>query len=299
MMGTLRLLDPQPKRSGRPGSPHMLLVVGCWLSGCLVATAQVDRAPAPSAQQAADAVVIKGVFDLFTTDELGSVYALQGDEIQLYDAKGKRLIRNSLKTFGSISSIDVFSSLKPMIFSRTQGMLAALDNTLAIQGDPIDLNRSGFPQVTLACMSVQNCYWFFDERLLQLTRVDHQLRSLSATGRLDQLLGFSPRPVSMQEFESWLYVCDPEQGVLVFDIFGGYAKTIPIVGAAGLEVRDGHILYLKDGVLHSYDLKSFDIDLPVTWLATSKEKGLRDARIERGLLYALYPDRIVIAPAVE
>ena len=242
---------------------------------------------------------INGAFDRFTTDEIGNVYTLQGDEVALYDAKGKRLLRNSLKTFGSITAIDAFSSLKPMIFSGRQGMLALLDNTLAIQGDPIDLNRNGYPQVTLACMSVQNSFWFFDERLLQLTRVDNQLRPLAATGRLDQLLGFSPRPVYMQEFDSWLYVCDPEQGVLVFDIFGGYAKTIPIIGAATLEVRDGHILYLKDGVLHSYDMKTFAISMPVTWLATSKEKGLRDARIERGLLYALYPDRIVIAPATE
>ena len=277
-----------------------LAVVGCWLSGWVVGSAQVQPLqPVPADQEANVAVEIKGAFDRFTTDEIGNVYTLQGDEVALYDAKGKRLLRNSLKTFGSITAIDAFSSLKPMIFSGRQGMLALLDNTLAIQGDPIDLNRNGFPQVTLACMSVQNSFWFFDERLLQLTRVDNQLRPLSATGRLDQLLGFSPRPVFMQEFDSWLYVLDPEQGVLVFDIFGGYAKTIPIIGAVSLEVRDGHILYMKDGVLHSYNVKTFDISMPVTWLATSKEKGLRDARIERGLLYALYPDRIVIAPAAE
>ena len=145
-----------------------------------------------AAQAPQDAVVIEGAFDRFTTDELGNVYTLQGDELKLFDAKGKRLIRNSLKTFGSITHLDAFSSLKPMIFSRPQGMLAVLDNTLAVQGDPVDLNRSGFPQVTLACMSVQNCFWFFDERLLQLTRVDNQLRTLSSTGRLDQLLGFTP-----------------------------------------------------------------------------------------------------------
>lgn len=249
-----------------------------------------------AAQAPQDAVVIEGAFDRFTTDELGNVYTLQGDELKLFDAKGKRLIRNSLKTFGSITHLDAFSSLKPMIFSRPQGMLAVLDNTLAVQGEPVDLNRSGFPQVTLACMSVQNCFWFFDERLLQLTRVDNQLRTLSSTGRLDQLLGSTPRPVMMQEFDSWLYVCDPEQGVLVFDIFGGYAKTIPIIGTGSIEVRDGHILYLKDGVLHSYDLRSFAISMPITWLTSMKERGLRDARIERGALYALYADRIVIAP---
>ncbi len=278
----------------------------CWLL-CCACHAQLDtvppsavEAPHTSTDQGPEAfMVIKGAFDRFTTDEIGNVYTVQGDELTLWNAEGKKLLRNSVKTFGAITTIDAFSSLKPMIFSRSQGMLAVLDNTLAVNGSPIDLNPAGFPQVTLACMSVQNSFWFFDERLLQLTRVDNQLRPISATGRLDQLLGFSPRPVFMQEFDSWLYVCDPEQGVLVFDVFGGYAKTIPIVGASALEVRDGHILYLKDGVLHSYDLKSFEISMPVTWLASSKEKELRDARIERGLLYALYPDRIVIAPAVK
>ena len=248
------------------------------------------------AQPPVASVVIKGSFDRFTTDELGNIYALEGDELRLFDPQGKKLARNSLKTFGTITSIDAFSSLKPMIFSGTQGMLAVLDNTLAAQGDPVDLTRNGFPQVTLASMSVQNSFWFFDERLLGLTRVDAQLRPLAGTGRLDQLLGVTPKPVFMQEFNSWLYVCDREQGVFVFDIFGGYAKTIPIIGATSLEVRDGHILYLKDGIFHAYDLRTFDIELPITWLTASKEIGLRDVRIEHGSLYALYPDRIVIAP---
>jgi hypothetical protein len=249
-----------------------------------------------SAQDPIGAKVIKGNFDRFTTDELGNVYTIQGDEIRLFDATGKAMARNSVKTFGAITSLEAFSSLKPLIFSRSLGMLALLDNTLAVQADPIDLSRNGFAQVTLACMSVQNAFWFFDERLLELRRIDKQMRVLSNTGRLDQLLGFAPRPVFMQEHDGWLYVCDPEQGILVFDIFGGYSRTLPIVGVNIFEVRDGHVIYLKDGVLHAYDLKSFDVDLPITWLATSKEKGLREARIERGSVYALYTDRIVIAP---
>jgi hypothetical protein len=250
-----------------------------------------------AAQDPSGAVIIKGSFDAFTTDELGNIYALQGDELRLYDATGRLLMRNSLKSFGPVTSVDAFSSLRPLIFSRPLGMLAALDNTLAIQGDPIDLSRNGYPQVTLACMSVQNAFWFYDERLMRLVRVDRQFRSLGATGRLDQLLGFAPHPVQMVEWDSWLYVCDPENGVLVFDLFGGYDRTLPIVGAEAIEVRDGTVLYLKDGVLHTYDLRTFAIDLPVTWLVGARVKGLRGVRIERGLLYAHYPDRIVVAPA--
>ena len=247
-----------------------------------------------AAQPGPEGVVIKGAFDLVTTDEIGNVYTLKGDELSLFDAKGRRLNRNSLKNFGPISHIDVFSSLKPMIFSQQQGMLAVLDNTLAIQGDPIDLPRNGFPQVTLACMSVQNAFWFYDERLMRLARVDRQLRPLADTGRLDQLLGFSPRPVHMQEHDGWLYVLDPENGVLVFDLFGGYARTLPVVGAMRFEARDGHLIYLKDGVLHSYDLRTGEVDLPVTWIGLPGNPRPMDARVERGLLYVHYPERIVI-----
>lgn len=256
--------------------------------------AAIPVAVLATAQPDPTGTVIKGAFDLVTTDELGNVYVLKGDELALYDAKGGRLNRNSLKSFGPISHIDVFSSLKPMIFSRQQGMLAVLDNTLAIQGDPIDLPRNGFPQVTLACMSVQNAFWFYDERLMRLARVDRQLRPLADTGRLDQLLGFSPRPVHMQELDGWLYVLDPENGVLVFDLFGGYARTLPVVGAPRFEARDGHLIYLKDGVLHSYDLRTGEVTLPVTWIGRSGTPRPIDARVERGLLYVHYPGSIVI-----
>jgi hypothetical protein len=257
-----------------------------------IAFALCFQALALCAQEPPEHVVVPGAYDLFTTDELGNIYALKGDELRLYNASGKLLLRNSLKNFGAITTIDAFSSLKPLIFSAPQGMLALLDNTLAIQGTPIDLNRAGFPQVTLACMSVQNALWFFDERLLQLTRVDAQLRPLATTGRLDQLLGFTPHPASMQEFDSWLYVCDPEEGVLVFDLFGGYAKTIPIMGARTFQVRDGFILYLKDGVLHSYNMMKQEIELPVTWLIANKEVHPVDARMDAGRLFVHYPERI-------
>lgn len=264
-------------------SPHTLLFLLC--------------ASLLMAQFPPTATEIKGVFDRFTTDELGNVYALRGDELLLFDAQGKRLARNSVKTFGNISCIDAFSSMKPMIFSRDQSLIAVLDNTLSVQGDAIDLARNGFPQVTLACMSVQNSFWLFDERQLQFMRLDAQLHTISNTGRLDQLLGFTPHPSSMVEEDGWLYVCDPEQGVLVFDLFGGYAKALPVIGAGAVEVRAGAVLYLKDGVLHRYDLKSFNVDLPITWLVGKDIPRALDVRIENGSLYALFPDRIVIGTA--
>jgi len=235
---------------------------------------------------------IEGRFDAFTTDELGNVYALRGDELELYDPSGKSWLRNSVKTFGRITAIDAFYSLKPMVFSPEQGQLAVLDNTLSVQGHVINLPRQGWPQVVLACMSVQNGFWLFDQRELALLRVDAQLRPLANTGRLDQLLGHTVEPVGMHEHESRLYVNDPSIGFLVFDLFGTYARTIPIKGVSSFEVRGDQLYFFAEGRFQVYDMRSFAItDVP---LPTDLQGTVRDARVERGRMYLRTDDRIVL-----
>jgi len=237
--------------------------------------------------------MIEGRFDAFTTDELGNVYALQGDELVLYDSRGRSWLRNSLKTFGRINAIDAFYSLKPMVFAREQGQVAVLDNTLAVQGSVINLARNGYPQAVLACMSVQNGFWLFDQRELALIRVDAQLRPLANTGRLDQLLGFAPEPSAMHEHESRLYLNDPERGIHVFDLFGTFMRTIPIAGARSMQVRDGVLVCLDARGAWRYDLRTLDLQPIAVPIALDEA---RDLRIERGAAHVLLADRIAVIP---
>lgn len=236
---------------------------------------------------------VSGSMDRFTTDELGNLYTLRGNDLDLYDQHGKHVAHNSLNTFGPISRIDAFSSLKPLIFSRAQGQLALLDNTLSVQGSVLDLSRNGFPQVTLTCMSVQGRIWFFDERELALIRVDAQLRPVANTGRLDQLLSFTPQPTYMEEADDRLYVVDPVNGVMVFDLFGTFVRNLPIFGTDHIQVRDGSIWYVQNGRLNRYDMRAFTTDT-VAWPTVPDTLPVIDARIEHGLLYRLLPDRLLV-----
>ncbi|MCB0791012.1 MAG: hypothetical protein H6595_00485 [Flavobacteriales bacterium] len=242
---------------------------------------------------AQDIIVIPGRFDRFTTDELGNVYAVHGDELTLFDAAGQERARNSIKTFGAIRTMDAFYSLKPVLFSAEQGQLLMLDNTLSVQGGVIDLSSRGFPQVTLACASVQNAFWLYDQRTPRLVRVDAQLREIASTGPLDQLIGFVPRPEEMVELDNWLYVNCPTEGILVFDLFGTYARTLPVRGADHFEVRKQAVYFVDNGTLQRYDMRSFDttvLPLPVTLAA----EPMRNARLEQDHLYILLEDRITI-----
>lgn len=233
---------------------------------------------------------IPGAFDTFTTDEMGNVYAISGDVLTLYDGQGRELARNSVKTMGRISALDAFYSLKPMVFSAEQGQLAVLDNTLSVQ-TVLNLARSGFPQVSQACMSVQNAFWFFDDREMQLVRVDAQFRPLANTGRLDQLLGITVRPRNMQEHDNRLYVNVPGEGILVFDLFGTYDRTIPLKNIASFEVRGQLVYHLVDGEFRTYDRRTFEVSAAAP---LGPDGPVRDVRVERGRTYVLVNDRIVV-----
>lgn len=254
----------------------------------LMALPMVTRAQGDTLQWSAE-----GAMDRFTTDELGNLYTLRGNDLDLYDPHGRHVAHNSLNTFGPISRIDAFSSLKPLIFSRAQGQLALLDNTLSVQGSVLELARSGSPQVTLACMSVQGRMWFFDERELALTRVDGQLRPVANSGRLDQLLSFTPQPTYMEEADDRLYLVDPAHGVMVFDLFGTFVQTLPILGAERIQVRGGSIWFVENGRLNRYDMRAFSTDT-VAWPTATDTLRVIDARIEHGLLYRMLPDRISV-----
>ncbi|MCB9169668.1 MAG: hypothetical protein H6594_04865 [Flavobacteriales bacterium] len=246
--------------------------------------------PRSPAQQV---VTIPGHFDRFTTDVLGNVYAVRGDELLLFDEMGRERARNSVKTFGTIRTIDAFYSLKPVLFSDELGQLAMLDNTLSVQGGTIDLSSRGYPQVALVCASVQNAFWLYDQRTPRLVRVDPQLREIASTGPLDQLLGSVPRPVEMTELDNWLYVNCPDEGIFVFDLFGTYARTLPVVGAEHFQVRKQAVFFVKDGVLQRYDMRLFStVELPLP--PDLREDRVRDARVEQEHLYFLLDDRIEI-----
>ena len=74
----------------------------------------------------------------------------------------------------------------------------------------------------------------------------------------------------------------PEKGILVFDIYGTYNKTIPVTKLHHFQISNDLIIYFKDGKLNSYNMKTLEegkISFP--------ESQPLDARTEKEKLYLL------------
>jgi hypothetical protein len=56
------------------------------------------------------------------------------------------------------------------------------------------------------------------------------------------------------EYNNKVYLNDPINGVLVFDVYGTYLKTIPIYHLNTFQVKENYMLYVnKEGNIETYD----------------------------------------------
>ncbi len=198
--------------------------------------------------------------ELLRVDNFGKLYLVSQNEISLLDANGKFIVRNSNKLYGEISDLDASNGLELLVFFKDLSQVMFLDNQLAEKGKEISLEEIGFDQVTLACTSHGLGVWLFDQTRFELTRVDQNGKFTSKSGNLMQVLGFTPQPNFMREYNNWVYLNDPEIGILVFDNFGAYYKTIPIKGVDYFQIKENRVFHTKEQYYISFDTKELKFD---------------------------------------
>ena len=84
---------------------------------------------------------------------------------------------------------------------------------------------------------------------------------------LRSMLDHTQQPVSMIEKNKQVYLNVPGKGIIVFDRFGNYLKTIPLTECSRFQVTDTDIIYFNNDSLYKYNTeldRSFTIDLPGT-----------------------------------
>lgn len=212
------------------------------------------------AQELKSKAVIKSNAEFLRVDNFGKIYLVGANEINLLDPAGKFIVRNSNKFYGEITDLDASNGLELLLFFKDLSQVVFLDNQLAEKGKELSLEEIGFDQVTLACTSHGLGVWLFDQTRFELTRVDQNGKFTSRSGNLMQLLGFAPQPNFMREVNNWVYLNDPERGILVFDIFGAYYKTIPIKGVNNFQIAKNQIFHVKNNHYISFDMKELRYD---------------------------------------
>jgi hypothetical protein len=217
------------------------------------------------------------------TDRLGNLYIVsKTNQLYKYGANGKLLSTLNYKYLGNITHVDATNPMEIYVFYKELNLVVFLDNNLAYRGE-MKLGDYGIGQAAAICRSFDNGIWVFDLGDLQLKKMDKNGENLQTTGNIRQYATQPSAVLFLYDNNEKVFVNDSANGVLMFNIFGTYAKTLPIKGCTEIKVINDEVYYWQSFQLKKYRLKSFDIQVFTLPDATE----IRDVSIEKDRVYLL------------
>ena len=198
-------------------------------------------------------LLVKG--DFVRSDELGNVFLVNDNQLIKYSPEGVVLHTYSNLYSGDITFVDTHDPFKLLLYYRDFGKVEFLDHSLSLASSTIDLNMLGLSLATLACASYQGAFWVYNPMNFEMVRVNSGLEISERSGNLQQVTGKTPDPNYMLERDNFLYLNDPAIGILIFDKYGTYYKTIPVKGLTSFQVFDRKLIYVTGTSINIYDTR--------------------------------------------
>ena len=227
----------------------------------------------------------------FTSDKLQQFYLINGKEellkYQDLDAAPQFLFSNQL--LGQPGFVDATNPFNLVLYYPQYGKVRFLDRTLSEIG-ALDLFDKGVAAVSAVARSSDNHIWYYDEVQTRLIKIGQEGTIMTQSDRTDMLLGMPLQVKMIQEHGQRVYLADPTQGLVVFDVFGQYLLTVPVKGVHDFQILNGQLIYLQNGNIHRYDLqtsKEIEVALPEAYQTATQLRQVGDT------FYVLWEGKVV------
>jgi len=198
----------------------------------------------------------KGNF--MTVDELGSLYLVNEEQLTKFDIDGKLLFTYTNLYNGNITSVDVGDPFKILVYYRDFSQIVFLDNFLSKSAVPISLESIKLELATLACSSYNNGFWVYLPQSFELVRIAQDMIISNRSGDLSSIVQSEIDPNYIVEKDNFVYLNDPNIGIMIFDKYGTYYKTIPMMNLQYFQVEGNNIISSTNANLRIYDLKTLE-----------------------------------------
>jgi len=229
-----------------------------------------------------------------TTDNLDNVYVItEKNQVLKYNPIGKLLWNYSNKAFGKLTYIDVTDPMRILLYYSAIQQVVVLNNNLNEIGR-FNFGADTSRQITLVATANSNGYWIYDQSNRQLQKLDNQFNDDQLSGNIYQQTGIALQPIFMVANDQLISLYDPKIGIMQFDRFGSFSKTIKIDSVDNFQVKDGRILFLKNSdwsyldalstdrkIAYSFDEKPLQVSEGNKNLAVLSKNGFKVYLIEK------------------
>jgi len=195
----------------------------------------------------------------FTTDPIGNLYIYDKGDITKYNVDGREIARFSTREFGNITYLDASNPLKAVAIFKEFSKAIVLDASLAQQA-VVELSFPGIPFVNVICSSREEGYWIVDPLAKQIKKMNDQLQFTHEGTPLRQVTDKEMEPDFMIDSGNWLVMNANGYGLLVFDRFGTYYKTIAAQPSGIIQAAGDDILFKESSEMIKINIKTGKID---------------------------------------
>lgn len=231
----------------------------------------------------------EGVFKSVDVDEFGGVYLVSETKVLMK-------LDSALDTLYSFESKNIEvdyaatqNPLKILVFNKSLNSIVFLDKTLSASSEEFSLDELGLPSVKAVGMSRDNNVWVYDDNMQELKKFNTQLEQISTSGNVLNLSGVSSFPFLLKEQVGRVYAADSVNGVLEFDFFGSYLRTINAKVKGDFYVVENNLLFLDQDSLVVQDMLLSDqkkIGFPV--------QGITDFAYSKDCIFLLTKEKLHI-----
>jgi len=211
-------------------------------------------------------------------DHLENIYTLDKENLKLISSEKTYEYQNNF--LGEIQSIDISDPLQILIFHKEANQIIFLNKELSEIGPAISFDDLGLFDVELVSSSQINGFWLFNSAFQRIEFYDHRLERVHASRDLSPLLADAGSLQELSMVNDNIYLKTHKAGILVFDRFANYIKTLPIKNCSSVQYFNQKILYTQGSSIMAYQYELLE-----TTTLLQLEEAINFARLYNKTLY--------------
>ncbi|MBI35527.1 MAG: hypothetical protein CMP67_09225 [Flavobacteriales bacterium] len=232
---------------------------------------------------------LAGEFTSVEVDEHGDVYLVNSKkQLIRYNAQLDTLYIFNEKS-AEVDLVAPQNSLKILTFNKSLNTIQFLDKTLSPSADELNLDEVDIPLVEAVGISKDNNFWVFDQYNQSLKKFDAKMNLISTSGNLINITGLNWSPTQLKEIDNKVFVCDSSKGIMEFDFFGSYSRTINLKVSTNFYYNHSSIWFVRNDSLIVHDIllqEQSKFSLPV--------KNVHDFALYKSQFYLLTQEKLYI-----
>lgn len=218
---------------------------------------------------------------VWAVDEFNNVYIAADNTLTKTDSIGQLKFKQSIKSFGNLSAIEIINSMKIVVFSEEQQSIGFFDNTLTQTDNSIDLSELNIVNARIISRSSQQeKLWVLDQQnstlfLISLNR-SNQFQEIS---NLSGLLNLNDITFIKEE-KNQLFVADKSGKICLFDVYGSLKNCFNFPRFDALTIKGDFIIGCQNDQIEFFNTKNLE-----TKKLLFPIKGVKECKLSGNYFY--------------